>query len=180
MPYIKYDVIFYSLLTVFGVLFAYFYVKKIEKISLKNLGWDFKGIKKNIAFGLLAYVPLIAFFPLVIYITGITISFDIFWQKILIGIEFGLIMGGFFEEAIFRGIIQKHLNSITDPKKSIIYTALIFVATHLFYLPFDGFGIYYYFITLMAILLSILRYKLNLLSCSILHGGIVFILILFV
>jgi hypothetical protein len=31
MPYIKYDVIFYSLLTVFGVLFAYFYVKKIGK-----------------------------------------------------------------------------------------------------------------------------------------------------
>jgi len=104
---------------------------------------------------------------------------DITWEKVVLGINFGL-LAGIYEEGMFRGIIQKHISTLTSDKRTIIFTALIFTATHLFYLPFIGYGIYYIFVFVMALLLSILKLKFDLLSCFILHAGIVFILILFV
>ena len=84
--------------------------------------------------------------------------------------------------AMFPAPIRSILynRGVTDENKAIIYTALLFTATHIFYLPFIGFGIYYIFVFIMALILSVLRVKFDQLSCAILHGGIVFILIIFV
>ncbi|MHA1269372.1 MAG: CPBP family intramembrane glutamic endopeptidase [Candidatus Helarchaeota archaeon] len=181
MPYIYPDILFYSLLTIFGVIFTISYVKIIEKVPFKKIGYEFKKIGRSILFGFLSFLPLIAIFPLMLFLTDVVISLNITWEKIILGIEFGLILGGFYEEVMFRGIIQNYFMEMTDdPKKFILFTSLIFVATHIGYLPFTGYGIYYLFIFIMALILSVLRYKFDLLACSILHGGIVFILIIFV
>ena len=82
---------------------------------------------------------------------------------------------------MFRGIIQKHLSELVNTQfKIIIYTAAIFTVTHIFYLPFTGFGIYYFFVFIMAIILSWLRIKVDQIACAIVHGGVVFILIILV
>ncbi|HUX98236.1 MAG TPA: CPBP family intramembrane glutamic endopeptidase [Candidatus Deferrimicrobium sp.] len=178
MPYLEYDIIFYTFLTVFGVLFTIIYVLKVEKSTLQEVGWKIKDKKKSIAYGLIGYLPLIAFMPLVLLLTGIEVSSTITWEKIVLGIEFGFILGGFYEETMFRGVIQNHLSKVMSEKMTVISTALIFTATHLWYLPFTGYGIYYFFVLLMAFLLSILRLKGDLLASAILHGGIVFFLII--
>lgn len=180
MPYILPNVIFYGLLAVFGVLLTILYVKKIENISFKEIGWEIKNTKETIIYTIISYVILFLMLPVIIFLAEISISLLITWEKIVIGILFGIFLGGFYEETMFRGIIQNELNSIFDNKKSIILTSIVFVATHLGYLPFTGYGIFYFFIFIMAILLSILRYKANQVACFILHGGIVFILIIFV
>lgn len=180
MPYLKEDVIFYSLLTIFGVLATILYVKKVEKKSFEDIGWKLKNLKKNIIFGLLSFIPLLLMIPILLYLTNYQISLNISWEKLILGIEFGLILGGFYEETMFRGVIQNHLMSLTGNNKAILLTASIFTATHIGYLPFIGYGIIYIFVFLMALLLSILRSKLNQISCFILHGGIVFIFIIFI
>ncbi|MFX1451129.1 MAG: CPBP family intramembrane glutamic endopeptidase, partial [Promethearchaeota archaeon] len=180
MPYLKPDIIFYSLLTIFGVVATWIYVKYIEKTSFEDLGWKKENVGKNIIFGLLSFIPLILMFPLIIILVNIQVSFIITLDKLILGIGFGLILGGFYEETMFRGVIQNHVNSLTDEKKSVLLTAVIFTATHIGYLPFDGFGIIYVFVFVMGLLLSYLRLKFNQLACFILHGGIVFILVIFV
>jgi membrane protease YdiL (CAAX protease family) len=178
MPYLQYDIIFYTLLTIFGIVFTIIYVLKVEKSTLQETGWKMKDKKRSILYGLVAYLPLIAFMPLVLLLTGIDVSLTITWEKIVLGIEFGFILGGFYEETMFRGVIQNHLSKVMSEKMTVITTALIFTATHLWYLPFAGYGIYYFFVLLMALILSILRLKVDLIAAAILHGGIVFILII--
>ncbi|MHA1382988.1 MAG: CPBP family glutamic-type intramembrane protease [Candidatus Helarchaeota archaeon] len=180
MPYLKDDILFYSLLALFGVLFTIFYLTKIEKKTFEEVGWEIKDIRKNVIFGLLSFIPLILMIPLLIILTGIQVVIQITWEKIILGICFGLLLAGIFEETMFRGIIQNDFMELTTEKKTVLLTTIVFTATHIGYLPFDGYGIYYIFVFIMALLLSILRLKLNLLSCYILHGGIVFILIIFV
>jgi len=179
MPYLVEDVLFYSLLMIFGLFITWFYIKKIEKVTLREIGWEIKDAKKSVLFGILSYVPLMCFFPLLLFLANIQLSFILTWEKVVVAIAFG-ILGAFYEEMMFRGIIQNHFKEITDENKAIIYTALLFTATHIFYLPFIGFGIYYIFVFIMALILSVLRLKFDQLSCAILHGGIVFILIIFV
>ena len=181
MPYLIEDVLFYGLLMILGVIMTWFYVIKIEKLSFKEIGCKIEDVKNSIIFGLLAYIPLICLFPLMTFLTNIQLSLDITLGKLIVAIAFG-VLACFYEEIMFRGIIQNHFMEITDnnEKKTIMLTALVFTATHIFYLPFIGFGIFYIFVFTMALLLSILRVKFDLLACSILHGGIVFILIIFV
>ena len=115
-------------------------------------------------------------------ITGIEIANPpiISPEKIVISLSFA-ILGAIYEEFMFRGIIQNHLNELVDNDwKIIFYTAAIFTATHVFYLPFGGFGIYYIFVFVMAVLLSWLRVKVDLIASAIVHGGIVFLLIILV
>jgi len=181
MPYLIEDVVFYSLLMIFGVIFTWFYVFKIEKVSFKEIGGNVENVKKSIIYSLLAYIPLLCLLPLMRFLTGIHISFNITAGKIIVAIAFA-VLAGFYEEIMFRGIIQNHFMEITgnNIKKTILLTSITFTATHLFYLPFAGFGIYYIFVFIMALILSFLRAKYDLLACSILHSGIVFILIVFV
>lgn len=181
MPYLIEDVIFYSLLMIFGVIFTIFYIYKIEKVSLKDIGGEVKNFQKSIIYGLIAYIPLLCLLPLMQYLTEIHISFNITPGKILVAIAFS-VLAGFYEEIMFRWIIQNHFMEITknNNPKSIVFTSITFTATHIFYLPFIGYGIYYIFVFIMALLLSILRAKYDLLASSILHCGIVFILIILV
>ncbi|MHA1895679.1 MAG: CPBP family intramembrane glutamic endopeptidase [Candidatus Helarchaeota archaeon] len=180
MPYILPNIVFYTILMVFGVGFSILYVLKVEQVEFEEIGFVKENLLKNIGIGFLSFLPLIGMFPLLIILTGIQLNFVITWEKIYIGIVFGLILGGFYEEVMFRGIIQNHFMEITDEKKVVLYTAAVFVATHIGYLPFSGFGIMYIFLLVMALLLSYLRLKFSQVSCAILHGGIVFILILFI
>lgn len=180
MPYILPDVIFYTVLMLFGVVYSTFYTLKVEKTTLQDLGFTTQDLWKNIGVGLLGLLPLIALFPLVIFLTGIRIDPLVTWEKIVIGVTFGLVLAGYFEEVMFRGIIQKHFMEVVDEKYAVLGTTAIFVATHIGYLPLSGFGIFYIFLSVMALLLSYFRLKFGLISCSILHGGIVFILVLFV
>lgn len=180
MPYIIPDIVFYSILTVFGVVFSTFFLLKVENKTFEDIGFIKDEIPKNILVGLLGFLPLIAMFPLLLLLTGIQINFLVTWDKILIGIVFGLILGGYYEEIMFRGIIQNHFMEITDEKYTIIRTAAVFVATHIGYLPLTGFGIMYVFLTVMALILSYFRLKFSQISCVILHGGIVFIIVLFI
>jgi membrane protease YdiL (CAAX protease family) len=181
MPYLIEDVIFYGLLMIFGIIFTWVYVFKIEKVSLSEIGGKLENVKKSIIFSLLAYIPLLCLLPVMQLLTGIHISFNITLGKIMVAISFA-ILAGVYEEILFRGIIQNHFMEITknNINKSIWLTSITFTITHLFYLPFTGFGIYYIFVFIMALILSLLRAKCDLLACSILHSGIVFILIVFV
>ncbi len=181
MPYLIEDIVFYMLLMVFGLAFTWFYVVRIDKSSFKELGWEVKNVKKSVLYGLIFHIPLFLLMPLIVTLTSIQISINITIGKILVAVAF-TVLGAFYEEIMFRGVIQNHLAKITDnnQKKIVVYTALTFTLTHLFYLPFDGFGIYYIFVFIMAILLSILRIKTDQLACAILHGGIVFLLIVLV
>jgi len=180
MPYILPDITFYTILTIFGVSFSIFYVLKIEKRAFAEIGFTRGHTIRNIGMGFLSFLPLIAFFPAIIILGNIEISTAITWEKVVLGIGFGLLLGGIYEEVMFRGIIQNHFMQLTRKNTAILLTAGVFVATHIGYLPFAGFGIFYVFLTVMALLLSYLRLKYNQISCVILHGGIVFILVLFV
>ena len=178
MPYLVEDVIFYVLLLCFGIGFTIIYVLKIEKTSFKKLGWEIQDYKKSVLFGLIGFIPLICLFPVIIVLTNIQISIAITIEKVIVALCF-TILGAFYEEIMFRGIIQnKYKEMVPDDKKVILFTALTFTLTHLFYLPFIGFGIYYIFVFVMALILSMLRIKTDQLACAILHGGIVFILII--
>ena len=181
MPYLIEDAIFYSLLMVFGLIFTVYYVIKIEKVPFAEIGGKVENINKSIFYGLIGYIPLLCLLPLMQFLTGIHISLNITVGKIIVAVAFA-VLAGFYEEIMFRGIIQNHFMEITEnnEKKSIFLTSVIFTVTHIFYLPFTGFGIYYIFVFIMALLLSILRAKRDLIACSILHSGIVFILIIFV
>ncbi|MHA1265305.1 MAG: lysostaphin resistance A-like protein [Candidatus Helarchaeota archaeon] len=178
MPFLKDDILFYSLLTLFGILFTILYVYLVEHRTLKELGWNRKDLKKNLLYGFVAYIPLLSFIPLIILLTHLELSFILTWEKFVLAIGFGLILGGIYEETMFRGIIQTHLNTSLTSQKAILLTALIFAATHIGYLPFIGYGIYYIFVFFMGLLLSFLRQRVGLVASAILHGGIVFIFIL--
>jgi len=178
MPYLVEDVLFYSLLAIFGIFVTIVYTSKIEKVNFKELGWEIEDIKKSILYSVLYFLPLIAMFPLIILLTNIQLAASITWEKLVVTLSF-TILAAVYEELMFRGIIQNHISELTDNNKTIVLlTASLFTITHLFYLPFNGFGIYYIFVFVMAVLLSILRIKYDQLACAILHGGIVFILII--
>lgn len=182
MPYLVEDVVFYSLLLLFGMIFTYYFLYRIEKSSFKEIGFKSDDLKKSILYGLIGIIPLMLFTPLIILLTNISISPipSISLEKLIITLSFS-ILGAIYEETMFRGIIQKHITNLTkENTKIIIYTATIFTLTHLFYLPFTGFGIYYIFVFIMALLLSWFRIKFDLITCAILHGGIVFLLIILV
>ena len=181
MPYLEEDVIFYSLLTGLGLFMTWFYVRKVEKITFKDLGWKIDKVGRSVFYGILGFIPLISMFPLMIVLTDIQISVEITFSKLIVGVGFA-VLGAFYEEIMFRGIIQDKLRILMDGSKLKIgiLTAFIFTITHLFYLPFTGFGMYYVFVFIMAIILSVLREKVDQLACAILHGGIVFILIFFI
>ncbi len=181
MPYLVEDTIFYTLLVIFGVIFTFFYIYRIEKVSFKDIGGKVESVKKSIVYGLIGFIPLILMFPLIILLTEIRVSIEITFSKLIVTFSFTL-LAAIYEELMFRGIIQNHIRAIINNNglKVVIYTSLIFTITHLFYLPFTGFGIFYIFVFIMSILLSFLRNKTDLLACAVLHGGIVFILILFV
>lgn len=180
MPYVKDDVLFYGFLTVFGVVFSIYYVMNVEEIGFRDIGFDVQKHKYNLIFSALGFVPLILLLPLVSILGEIPLSLDITVDKLILGMLFGWILGGFYEEVMFRGVIQNHFAEIWGEKKAIVPTAVVFTATHIFYLPFDGFFIYYIFLFVMALILSLFRYLFNQLACFMVHGGIVFILILFV
>ena len=178
MPILNYEIIFYTLLAIFGVIFTILYVLRVEDTTLQDLGWKSMNLKRTIFYGLISFLPLIAFLPLIMFLTGLEPSPNVTWEKVVLGIDFGFILAGFYEEVMFRGIIQKYVSKDTSDIKTIILTSLIFTITHIWYLPFTGYGIYYFFVLLMAVILSILRLKVDLIASAILHGGIVFVLIL--
>nr|MDO8111286.1 CPBP family intramembrane metalloprotease [Candidatus Sigynarchaeota archaeon] len=164
MPHVQPELIFYSLLTVFGVAFTICAVKFVEKQALTTFGWHLSNLKKNILIGILGIIPLLAFLPVIYFTTNFTISSEFTLEKLILASTFGLILGGFYEEVMFRGIIQYHVGQITTKNRTIIYTAIIFVLTHVGYLPFDAYGIYYWFLFLMALELSYIRSKYNSIS----------------
>jgi len=179
MPYFVEDVIFYGLLLVFGIGFTLIYAFKIEKVRLEEIGGRVESLKKSILYGLLGYIPLICVFPLVISLADVQVAPNITIEKIFVGFCFAM-LGAVYEEIFFRGIIQNRFSKLSENNhlKTILFTAITFTATHIFYLPFTGFGIYYIFVFVMAVVLSILRIKCDLFACAINHGGIVFILII--
>lgn len=182
MPYLVEDALFYSLLLAFGLLFTFYYLFKVENSNLKEIGFETENIKRSILFGVIGIAILMCITPLIMILTDIEIANPphISLEKIIISLSFA-ILGAVYEEIMFRGIIQNHLTKLIDNNwKIIIFTALIFTATHLFYLPFTGFGIYYIFVFIMALLLSWLRIYVDLISSAIVHGGIVFLLIILV
>ena len=71
MPYLIEDVIFYSLLLTFGITFTIVYVLRVEKVSFKEVGWEIKDVKKSILFGLIGYIPLVCFFPIIIILSNL-------------------------------------------------------------------------------------------------------------
>ena len=181
MPYLVEDVVFYTILMIFGIIFTFFYIYKIEKLSLEDIGGKTDNIKRSILLGLLGFIPLIPLLPIIMFLTNIQISINITLGKLIVALSF-TILGAIYEELLFRGVIQNHFNELTNHNngKVILLTAFTFTITHIFYLPFIGFGIFYIFVFIMAVILSILRIKADLLASAILHGGIVFILIILV
>lgn len=185
MPYIVDDVIFYGLLAVFGVGFTVGYVRWVERRPWDELGLArtrSAGWAKSLGAGLAGFLPLVALFPLLIALGGVQVSTAVTWEKVFLGITFGLVLGGFYEEVMFRGVVQARVGELAghDAPKTVLLTATLFTVTHLGYLPFTGYGIFYLFLFVMALELSVLRLKFGLGACAVLHGGIVFVLVLFV
>jgi membrane protease YdiL (CAAX protease family) len=180
MPYLIEDILFYVMLMFLGIFMTWYYLRKIEMKSLKEIGGAIENFKRSIVLSLIGFLPLICLFPIMIFLADIQLNFVITGGKIIVAISFA-VLGAFYEEVMFRGIIQNHISDLVENNiKTIILTALIFTSSHIFYLPIIGLGIFYIFVFIMALILSILRLKVDLLSCAILHGGIVFILIIFV
>ncbi|MBN2149921.1 MAG: CPBP family intramembrane metalloprotease [Candidatus Lokiarchaeota archaeon] len=180
MPHVQPELLFYCLLAAFGVGFSVWSVKSLEKQTFAFFGWHSGDFKKDVLIGVIGLLPLLAFLPVVYFSTHLTISSEFTAERLVIACTFGLALGGFFEEVMFRGIIQFHVGRIATKRREIAYTAVIFVLTHVGYLPFDAFGIYYWFLLIMAIELSYVRSRYSVVPCSIIHGGIVFLLIMLV
>jgi len=83
MPYLKYDIIFYTLLTLFGVIFTILFVLYVDRSTMQDIGWKSKDLKKSIFYGLISYLPLIAFMPLILFLTGLEVSLTITWEKLV-------------------------------------------------------------------------------------------------
>ena len=181
MPYLIEDIVFYGTLTTFGLGITYFFIRFIEKTKIDMLDFKCADLKKNIAYTLLGFIPLILMFPLILNLTNIAISYTFTFGKVIVALCF-VLLGACYEEIMFRGFIQDYFSKIFNKRKFkiVLSTALTFTLTHIFYLPFTGFGIYYIFVFNMAFILSILKIYGNLIPCALLHGGIVFILIIFV
>ena len=162
-----------------GVLITIFYVLKIEAKSFSDIGGHIDDSKKIVLYSILGFIPLIAMLPLINILVDIEINLKIGFEKI-VGTTSFAILAAIYEEIMFRGIIQNHVLTLTsnDTFKSIIITALIFTITHIFYLPFDGYGIYYIFVCVMALILGWLRSRVGLVPPAIVHGGIVFLLLI--
>lgn len=180
MPHLKENVFFYLSLAILGNSIAYYYVAKIEGKKLRDYGFLLDNLKGSFKTTLLWSIPLFIMFPLIVFAGNLQLSFPN-WERFVIALCFGLGLGGFYEEIMFRGVIQTKLKEEMEEKQIIPYTALIFTATHIFYLPLEAHGLYYVFVFVMGYILSYIKEKYNdLFACSLLHGGIVFIMILFV
>ncbi|MHA1820591.1 MAG: CPBP family intramembrane glutamic endopeptidase [Promethearchaeota archaeon] len=181
VPFLIFNSWFYIILCAFGLSASFYYTKYIEKASFSSIGYNFqiKDFKKAVILLISAFIVLILIGLVALNIVGIVLNLSIYPDKVIVALFFGLLLGGIYEEIMFRCFMQNYFQNITDAKKTIIYTALIFTLTHIGYLPFAGFGIFYLFLFVMALFLSALRYFGNQLFCFILHGGIVFILVIF-
>ncbi|MHA1734346.1 MAG: lysostaphin resistance A-like protein [Promethearchaeota archaeon] len=178
VPKVLPDVVFYSVLAAFGITFAWAYARKVEGLGWSELGWSREHIGLNIAAGLLGFVPLALTSLLPLRLGVIEPVNEVTWQKVVVGVTFGWILGGFYEEVVFRGVVQFRLSESLRPVPAILLTAAIFTASHLWYLPFAGYGVLYLFVLEMALLLGFLRWKVGQLACFVLHGGVVFVLVL--
>ncbi|MFX0100651.1 MAG: hypothetical protein ACFFCS_13840, partial [Candidatus Hodarchaeota archaeon] len=81
MPYLVEDVVFYPLLVVFGLLITFYYLKMVERVSFVEIGWQSDNVMKSIGKGLLGFIPLVGMFPLMMFLTGIQVSFTLTWEK---------------------------------------------------------------------------------------------------
>lgn len=180
MPHLKETVFFYLTLSIFGNLIAYFYITKYEEKKIGDYGFLLNNWKISLKRAMIWSIPLLLMFPLILFAGNLQLSFPN-WERFVIATAFGLGLGGFYEEVMFRGVIQMRLKEEVGEKQIIKYMALIFTATHIFYLPLEAHGLYYIFVFVMGYILSYIKEKYDdLFACSLLHGGIVFIMILFV
>ena len=152
-PNLVNDVLFYLLAFILGMLLIYLYVVKIESKDLKEFYWIHEKRGYSLLFGILGALILLLLSSGFMMIMGpLNMNIENSIDGIIVAILFGL--GAIYEEIYFRGILQDTIAQDLDEKKAIIIQAFAFLAIHLFYLPFDGFGMYYWTILLMGLLLG--------------------------
>lgn len=172
VPYLNDTPLFFAILTVLCLAAGWFYLTKIEKMSWREIGWSDIPLGKSVCWGGLALV--FGIIPLVLLSLPIEPGSLRFTPgMIAIAATFGLILGGFFEETIFRGVIQTRLAQRMTTTRALALQAVLFSASHLLYFPFDQHAFFYsgtFFIGLAA---GVLRQRVSILAACILHGGLV-------
>lgn len=173
-PSLEPDIIFYASVLAAGTAFMMLYLLKIEDVSLEELGFKRNRMILGLIFGVLASFGLLLLSALaLIPFSGIPINLYLTPEKIAVAVLFAL--GGIYEETFFRGLLQNYFQEKYGEYRAILIQSGLFLAIHIGYLPFTGFGIYYLIIFSMALVLGVLRSKFDLYSSSTCHVLYVFL-----
>ncbi|GAB4322420.1 MAG: hypothetical protein Kow0069_27140 [Promethearchaeota archaeon] len=186
MPHLEHSAAaaaFYLALAVFGVAFSAAWVKWVDPATLRAAEGEDAGRRPpkpavvRVAWGLAGFPPVLAMLPLVAVATGLSVDASFSWPKLVNALSFGALLGGVYEELVFRGAVHAELSRVTTSRWALQGTAAAFWATHLGYLSFDGWGAYYWFVGGMALVLGVVRERGGLLAAGVLHGGVVTLLV---
>ena len=177
-PSLVNDILFYVLAFTMGMVLVCIYAIKIENKDLKQMfWWPEDKVKRiySILFGIGGAIVILLIATGLMSIFGPpAINLETEIDGIIVAIFFGL--GAIYEEIFFRSILQNTLTEdLQDENKAILIQALLFTFIHLFYLPFDGYGILYLTIFLMALILGFLKSKQGLVASILAHGLFVFL-----
>lgn len=175
VPHVAATPLFYIFLACPGVALAWIYTTRIEGLSWQDAGWTLAGWKKNLGWG---FVVLAAIIPASTLIYKGPGGINPGPAMFAVALGFGVVLGGFVEETIFRGVIQAQLRKTMSACKAIVLQAILFSLSHVGYFPLDGYAVFYLGTLLLGVVLGILREKAGLLSAAIVHGGIVVYIVL--
>ena len=171
VPYVADEPLFYILFMVCCLAACWFYVRKIEGMSWGEIGWSRRGIGRSVVWGLLALALGVGLLLPMCELE--TSSLRLTPGMFVVAATFGVALGGFFEEVVFRGVIQTRMIAQMSAPRAIVLQAAIFSAGHLFYFPFDQHAFFYFGTFMIGLVAGILRHRVSLLSAVILHGGLV-------
>lgn len=182
-PNLEYDPLFYALALVFGILFTFYYLQKIEHFySFEQMGWRFetvsskqrsqvRDILNHLFIGLIGGIIILLMAALLtglvepVDLSALTFTLD----KIITVILFAL--GGIYEEGFFRGLLQTDFTEKYGSIQANLYQALAFLAIHTFYFPFSFLGLVNYLVIfIMALILGLIKAKYSLYASSVAHS----------
>lgn len=171
VPYVADEPLFYGLFMVCCLVACWFYVRRIEGMSWAEVGWSGGRLGVSILWGVVALVIGVG---LLLPLSSIeTSSLRLTPGMFVVAATFGLALGGFFEETVFRGVIQTRMVARMTVPRAIALQAAMFSAGHIFYFPFDEHAFFYLGTFMIGLVGGVLRHKVSLLSAVILHGGLV-------
>lgn len=172
-PNIAFDPLFYALLLIIGLGLMMFYVREIENYRIRELGKWKEQLAKQIVVGILGAVSLLLFSVLMLFIavnyrlTTPEITVDKFFTALFFG------LGAIYEEWFFRGVMLKYRQWWA--LKQIVISSIVFFVIHIGYLPFTGYGVYYFIMLVFSFSLAFNAKYVGILSSTLIHFIFVFV-----